>query len=639
MNITVVFPDSTLPSPTNGGFQTQEEFRQFVMEHQNGKWKTEFTSRPTSEREPDYINDTLGNAFPLQFPYGHTGLRGDPAVDELKEKKFRRRIDVFRKLLRHRKPSFHYPLFNLIVENMIMRDKIFLQTQITCNAKNSDSTTLGEKFGEMEYEDFETAIQDSRNNRPVQFSGKPENQFLRSITTMCGKLPHSNEACMEARRTYFSYLMKFGIPALFLTITPDDFRCFRIVVYALTPEKVSTYGQVDTQSFSESDIMAEFNIRREARVQHPGLCAEEYQRLMQLVIKHFFNWDTKTKKSKGIGLFGEVLAWCLATEEQGRKSLHGHYLVYIKNWNRVMNILQRKKDEIPSTGDWKLYDANRYAKAMFKNACSARLFSDFEVGKPLSEHAIFAHENCRSERNRKEMRFTVKPVDDQDLRDMRHKHECHKFNGRIASCLKCLKNFSINGIIENAMNKHIGNIDYAFKFPESQRCKPLDRMAYEMGKDFAWMNRPIIEQSIRYFVGNAITNVHLTTHSQRCFKKKIECYANLPDGISESDILVYNLENDLWSNWFGEKERRFMLRFQPKRNVEDVFMNIHNPTINKLLMCNNNVQVGMNGRSILYSTGYQVKSQQKEERYAFEKVSEVLCKVIRKQVSNATYFV
>jgi hypothetical protein len=220
---------------------------------------------------------------------------------------------------------------------------------------------------------------------------------------------------------------------------------------------------------------------------------------------------------------------------------------------------------------------------------------------------------------------------------MRHKHECQKFKGQIASCVKCLKYFSINGIIENAMNKHIGNCDYAFQFPEAPRCKPLDRMAYEMGKDFSWMNRPIMEQSIRYFVGNAITNVHLTMHSQRCFKKNIECYANLPDGISESDILVYNFENDVWSNWFGEKERRFMLRFQPKRNVEDVFMNIHNPTINKLLMCNNNVQLGMNGRSILYSTGYQVKSQQKEERYAFEKVSEVLCKVIRKQVSVNKY--
>ena len=99
MNIMVVFPDATLPTPTNGGFENQEEFRTFIMEHQNGKWKTEFTSRPTAEQEHDYINDTLGDAFPLQFPYGHTGLRGDPAVTKLKEKTFRNQIDVFQKLL------------------------------------------------------------------------------------------------------------------------------------------------------------------------------------------------------------------------------------------------------------------------------------------------------------------------------------------------------------------------------------------------------------------------------------------------------------------------------------------------------------------------------------------------------------
>ena len=95
MNITVVFPDATLPNPTNGDFENQEESWNFIMEHQNGKWKTKFTSRPTAEREHDYINDTLGDAFPLQFPYGHTGLRGDLAVTKLKEKTFRKRIDVF----------------------------------------------------------------------------------------------------------------------------------------------------------------------------------------------------------------------------------------------------------------------------------------------------------------------------------------------------------------------------------------------------------------------------------------------------------------------------------------------------------------------------------------------------------------
>jgi hypothetical protein len=50
------------------------------------------------------------------------------------------------------------------------------------------------------------------------------------------------------------------------------------------------------------------------------------------------------------------------------------------------------------------------------------------------------------------------------------------------------------------------------------------------------------------------------------------------------------------------------------------------------LGCNTNVMVGMNGRAVFYVTGYNAKSQQKEERVAYEKVSEVLTKVFRKQV-------
>jgi hypothetical protein len=53
ISITVVFPDSSLPSPTNGGFKSQDEFRKYVLEHQNGKWETEMIARPTSERERD----------------------------------------------------------------------------------------------------------------------------------------------------------------------------------------------------------------------------------------------------------------------------------------------------------------------------------------------------------------------------------------------------------------------------------------------------------------------------------------------------------------------------------------------------------------------------------------------------------
>jgi hypothetical protein len=91
ISITVVFLGSSLPTPTNGGFKSQEEFRKHVLEHQNGKWETELIARPTSDRERDYNDDTIGDAFPLQFPFGHTGLRTDPAIIELKEKSILKR--------------------------------------------------------------------------------------------------------------------------------------------------------------------------------------------------------------------------------------------------------------------------------------------------------------------------------------------------------------------------------------------------------------------------------------------------------------------------------------------------------------------------------------------------------------------
>jgi hypothetical protein len=125
--------------------------------------------------------------------------------------------------------------------------------------------------------------------------------------------------------------------------------------------------------------------------------------MMELVIKHLFNWDTATQTSKGIGLIGELLPWCLATEEQGRKSLHGHFLLFIKCWNRIMNILQGVKDQEHKLGIWTYQNAQREAKEMLANACSARLFSDFEITKPLSNFSVSSHENCRSGRKVHEM--------------------------------------------------------------------------------------------------------------------------------------------------------------------------------------------------------------------------------------------
>ena len=123
-------------------------------------------------------------------------------------------------------------MVNLVVENLIMKDTIFSK-KIYCNVKCSDNSTMGEKYGSVLAKDLERAIQDNRNRFTVQHSNSAEHQFLKSIRAACGSLLHSNEASMEAQRKYFSFLMMFGMLAIFLTINPDDLWNYRIAVYAL----------------------------------------------------------------------------------------------------------------------------------------------------------------------------------------------------------------------------------------------------------------------------------------------------------------------------------------------------------------------------------------------------------------------
>jgi hypothetical protein len=634
MNMTVVFPDSTLPEPTNGVFETQEEFRAYVMKSQNGRWNSELHARPTAERLADYKDDTIADAFPRHFPFGFTGLAEDPSVIKLRKfhKKHldRDRLEVLRKFLQHRIPEFHSPMFNLIVENLVMKETIFKKTQMYCNVKSSDQSSMGEKYGSMSAAALERAIHDVRNHLSVQHSNSSEHQYLKSIRAACKHLPHSNEASVDARTKYFSFLIRFGLPCIFLTISPDDLRNYRIIVYALNGTEKAN-GFVDVKELSDDQILADFKVRQQARFDHPGLCAEEYERIIELVIKHMFNWNEKEQKSEGVGLFAEVLAWCIATEEQGRKSLHGHMLLFIKDWQTVLEILQRRQN-MDSGEIISLAAAEMKTKRLYRNACSAELFSDIGPGKALPEKAAFHHEDCRGTRREEQMRFAVKPVDDKQLREMRHKRLCHQHQGQIATCEKCHTTFSMNLIVSNAISTHLGKPGQKIKFPEGNNTKRLDRFVYEMGKDFSWNVQGEKSKALRYFASNALTNVHFVSHSTRCFKKGSECYANLPDAVTTEEEIIYNEEPDSWSNWLGRKEIRWMFRLQPKRPISAVFMNTHNPTLTSLLGCNNNVMLGMNGRLVLYVTGYNVKSQQKEERAAFEAVSKVMVKQLQNQV-------
>ena len=52
------------------------------------------------------------------------------------------------------------------------------------------------------------------------------------------------------------------------------------------------------------------------------------------------NWlGYEARKTNKKGIFGNVLAWGDAAEEQGRKSLHSHMIVFIEHFDRLMTML------------------------------------------------------------------------------------------------------------------------------------------------------------------------------------------------------------------------------------------------------------------------------------------------------------
>ena len=113
---------------------------------------------------------------------------------------------------------------------------------------------------------------------------------------------------------------------------------------------------------------------------------------------------------------------------------------------------------------------------------------------------------------------------------------------------KSAKPISVNEIIANALNVHIGkHTNKVFSFPDGV-VKHLDHIVYEMQNDFSLMDKDDKTKALRYVNSNALTNVCLVSHETRSFKKGPECYANLPEAVSDSIKIIYNEEGDRWSD-------------------------------------------------------------------------------------------
>ena len=165
--------------------------------------------------------------------------------------------------------------------------------------------------------------------------------------TSCSR-GYSKESAKFHRRQYWALCDYFGLPAVFFTITPCDECTFRVRLF-VDADKLHLLPKLIEGPFSKeaTDVCdAEFTLRNKQRTKHPGVCSLVYESLMQIVIKCLLGWNSDKQVGEE-GVFGTLEAWTRTDEEQGRKTLHGHWLAWISNINNIREALHSNLRRLP----------------------------------------------------------------------------------------------------------------------------------------------------------------------------------------------------------------------------------------------------------------------------------------------------
>ena len=334
-----VFPDANQPDEHTNGFESQGEFKRdaltnILSENKNPKLTLLCRSRQTVLK--DYLGDALLKAFPLLFPhgYGNDDARDDGRCRSSNENYYRYLMSLSCK-------NFHAADMCCIVYNMHIRK---LMVKNAC-VKSDDVDRVA--IGQLTNEEMEEAA--LRHVNGVAGSSTAD-RFIKSTKATANVIPHSAGAARRARQRVFSCVAAFGAPSMMHTVTPEDGYNFRVRVYSLKPGE--EFELPDFRAASDEEIF-QFSVEcQNNRLKYPGLCAFDFEQIIAIVIKYVIGWNVKKQESwKEGGVFGVPKAFCHADEEQGRKTLHAHFLIWIEGFTEMMDIVRNVNH--PDHAYWK----------------------------------------------------------------------------------------------------------------------------------------------------------------------------------------------------------------------------------------------------------------------------------------------
>jgi hypothetical protein len=388
---------------------------------------------------------------------------------------------------------------------------------------------------------------------------------------------------------------------------------FRIRVYALH----TTGMDMPPGCFSDIDKIQDFIIQSaNVRMEYPGLCAFEFDNIMQITIEHLLGWDQSKKENKpNHGIFGNLNGYRYAVEEQGRKMLHAHMLLWIQEWNDLYKRIS--SDEFCNQAKEEL---KQYAN---------KVMSSTIIGNKNRVKDLCVNSDCR-----RDQASNVEKASLQDVRCLRFKKGESSFGGKsIVKCPNCDNTYSPEEIIINTLKKVIPQITRTGAEIEAGELflRPAAtskaRMIIEMQfmQDFIPSWQYVRKQTTEFCTGKdpqlliaVLRNHHLSCHCKTCFKKDIECWMKIPKPECLSPDIMYTDNATNWYNWTGNNNPRRLFYLSSQRLHCDCFSNTYNEVASNLFGCNTNVVASMDGGSAMYCTCYTVKSTKQEDDEHFD---------------------
>ena len=619
----VYYPDGTANEFT-GGQATQKDFRDIVQNAKENGYDLEWQCNLERELVSDVAKEnifTLANL--LQFPYGRGGFN---ECRETKNGEYSERTDP-NEFVAHLSmmslPQFHRPLHTLMLYNMTF--KSLMLRQASCVIENGKAAT--DIIHGLKADDVARA---GRAQAQQGHGGSAvSRKFLKYVRTVAGSLPHSNEASGKGLMAMEAICHNKGPPQAFLTVTYDDDNSFLVQAYA----DCKIDDEQNVGSLSDDELRKRAQLRTELRLRYPGIAALAFEEVLNIVMKEVVGWDCDSNKATDEdGLFGRCYACTYAVEEQGRKTLHVHILI----WTHKLRDLFKK---LNSEGRKSRAATRKQIANFFDSIATTELIKSTTNDKPQKQKLKQATmHNCTERVSRK--RKLPEVVSEQELRNLRHMDGYAACNGAFVKCPHCTEGgtFTNEQLIERFLIKgeQIEGLT-AYPEPGTRRLKAM----------FLQHQKPTTTEELNPVVIRAAYNNHLSSHTDTCFrcrktnkKRKtgehtkhncgtkgylptdVECRARMPALPQPRGTTIEETEERDVFRFDGSVEQKPFFVLRPKRNTYDCFQNVSCFPISdsKLGTGNTNVNLLFPGPFLPYTCKYQMKKTQTDDQAEFKNV-------------------